>query len=76
MSSSNIFSIAIVGLGTVGSATIQLLEDQLANINNKSGKKIIIKAISAKNKTKSRNINLSRYEWEDSSFNVGYKKRH
>ena len=39
MSSSNIFSIAIVGLGTVGTATIQLLENQLANINNKSGKK-------------------------------------
>lgn len=66
MSSSNIFSIAIVGLGTVGTATIQLLENQLTNINNKSGKKIIIKAISAKNKTKPRNIDLSRYDWEDS----------
>ena len=66
MSSSNIFSIAIVGLGTVGTATIQLLENQLTNINNKSGKKIIIKAISAKNKTKPRNIDLGRYDWEDS----------
>ena len=66
MSSSNIFSIAIVGLGTVGTATIQLLENQLTNINNKSGKQIIIKAISAKNKTKPRNIDLSRYDWEDS----------
>ena len=56
MSSSNIFSIAIVGLGTVGTATIQLLENQLTNINNKSGKQIIIKAISAKNKTSSNGL--------------------
>ena len=70
MNSSKIFSLGIVGLGTVGVATIELLEKQLSNINNKSGKKIIIKAVCAKNKNKSRNIDISKYNWEESPMRL------
>ena len=59
------FSIGIVGLGTVGTATIQLLEKEIENINIKSGKNIIIKAVSSKNFAKKRAIDLTKYEWED-----------
>ena len=59
------FSIGIVGLGTVGTATIQLLEKKIESINFKSGKNIIIKAISSKNFSKKRNIDLTKYEWEN-----------
>ena len=61
----NNFSIGIVGLGTVGTATIKLLEKEIDSINSKSGKRIIIKAISSKNFSKKRDIDLTKYEWED-----------
>lgn len=61
----NNFSIGIVGLGTVGTATIQLLEKKIESINFKTGKNIIIKAISSKNFSKKRNIDLTKYEWEN-----------
>ena len=61
----NNFSIGIVGLGTVGTATIQLLEKKIESINFKSGKNITIKAISSKNFSKKRNIDLTKYEWEN-----------
>ena len=63
----NIFSIGIVGLGTVGTATIKLIEKEIESINRKSGKNIIIKAISSKNYSKKRDIDLTKYEWEDNS---------
>ena len=61
----NIFSIGIVGLGTVGTATIKLIEKEIESINRKSGKNIIIKAISSKNFSKKRDIDITKYEWED-----------
>jgi len=61
----NNFSIGIVGLGTVGTATIQLLEKKIESINFRSGKNIIIKVISSKNFSKKRNIDLTKYEWEN-----------
>ena len=61
----NNFSIGIVGLGTVGTATIKLIEKEIESINRKSGKNIIIKAISSKNYSKKRNIDITKYEWED-----------
>jgi homoserine dehydrogenase len=74
MSSLKDFSLGIVGLGTVGAATIDLLENQLENINNKSGKKIIIKAISARDINKSRSIDISKYDWEDSPIKLTERK--
>ena len=64
------FSLGIIGLGTVGTATIKLLEEQLVNINKKSGKNIIIKAISARDISKPRGINTSKYDWEESPIKL------
>jgi len=60
----NNFSLGIVGIGTVGTATVKLLEKEIDNVNHKSGKNIIIKAISSKNFSKCRDIDISKYEWE------------
>jgi homoserine dehydrogenase len=70
MSSIEKFSIGVVGLGTVGAASIKLLESQLNNINIKSGKEIIIRAVSARNFSKTRNFDLSKYEWEEDPINL------
>ena len=64
------FSLGIIGLGTVGTATIKLLEEQLVIINKKSGKNIIIKAISARDVSKPRGINISKYDWEESPIKL------
>ena len=61
----NNFSLGIVGIGTVGTATVKLLEKEIDNVNHKSGKNIIIKAISSKNFSKCRDIDISKYEWEE-----------
>ena len=60
----NNFSLGIVGIGKVGTATVKLLEKEIDNVNHKSGKNIIIKAISSKNFSKCRDIDISKYEWE------------
>jgi len=59
------FSIGIAGLGTVGTATIKLLEKEIYNINKKAGKEIKIVAVSANNFSKERDIDISKYEWEE-----------
>ena len=48
------FSLGIAGLGTVGTATIKLIQNNIDEISEKSGKKIIIKAVSAKDISKDR----------------------
>ncbi|MES2271596.1 MAG: homoserine dehydrogenase [Pseudomonadota bacterium] len=57
--------VAIVGLGTVGGGVIRLLETNGALIARRSGRPIQIVAISARDKTKDRGIDLSAYEWVD-----------
>ena len=68
------FSLGIIGLGTVGTATIKLLEEQLVIINKKSGKNIIIKAISARDVSKPRGINISKYDWEESPIKLAERE--
>lgn len=65
MSGENALRIAIVGLGTVGGGVIRLLETNRALIARRAGRPITIKAISARDKTKDRGVDLSPYEWVD-----------
>ena len=50
----NIVNIAIVGLGQIGNYLLNELNNKKRNIEIKTGKKINIVAISAKNKNKNR----------------------
>ena len=59
------FNIGIAGLGTVGTGVVQIIERNHPVIKEKIGRNIEIKAISARNRSKSRNINLNGYEWVD-----------
>ena len=68
------FNIGVAGLGTVGTATIKLIEDNINEISEKSGKKIIIKAVSAKDNSKDRSINLKRYYWEKDASNLAKRE--
>jgi homoserine dehydrogenase len=57
--------IAIVGLGTVGGGVIRLLETNGALIARRAGRPIEVVAISARDRTKDRGVDLSPYEWVD-----------
>ena len=57
--------IAIVGLGTVGGGVIRLLETNGALITRRAGRPIQVVAISARDRTKDRGVDLSPYEWVD-----------
>lgn len=65
MSVTNALRVAIVGLGTVGGGVIRLLETNSKLIARRAGRPIMITAISARDKTKDRGVDLSPYEWVD-----------
>src|SRR3546814_18007126 len=65
MSGENALRIAIVGLGTVGGGVIRLLETNRDLITRRAGRPITITAISARDRTKDRGVDLSPYEWVD-----------
>jgi len=57
--------IGIVGLGTVGTALFAGLKTHHTSIANRSGRPIVISAVSARDKTRDRGIDLSGVEWFD-----------
>ncbi len=61
----NVLRIGIAGLGTVGSAVVNILEERRADISAVTGKHIDVVAVSARDKSKKRPINLQKVEWVD-----------
>ncbi len=57
--------IALAGLGTVGAGVIRLLEANGQLIAARAGRPIEVVAVSARNRTKDRGIDLARFAWED-----------
>lgn len=57
--------LGIVGLGTVGGGVIRLLETNRELITRRAGRPIEVVAISARDRTKDRGIDLSQYAWVD-----------
>jgi len=58
-------NICIAGLGNVGSALVQLIEKNAELVKYKSDLKINIIGLSAKNKSKKRDFDISNYFWVD-----------
>ncbi len=63
--------IALAGLGTVGAGVIRLVEANAALIARRAGRPIVISAISARDRTKSRGVDLTPYAWEDDMVILG-----
>ena len=57
--------VAIAGLGTVGAGTVALLRRNAALIEHQSGRKIDIVAVSARDRSRSRLIDISGVPWHD-----------
>ena len=56
-------NIAILGLGTVGSGVVRLINKQRANIKRRTGVDLQIKAICAKSRKKERSFNVKAFDW-------------
>ena len=57
--------IALAGLGTVGGGVIKLLDANRALIERRAGRAIEVVAVSARDRTKHRGVDLSRFGWVD-----------
>ncbi|QCI94258.1 homoserine dehydrogenase [Novosphingobium sp. EMRT-2] len=63
--------IALAGLGTVGGGVIRLIETNAEIIARRAGRPIVITAVSARNRSKDRGVDLSGYHWEDDMVILG-----
>jgi homoserine dehydrogenase len=57
--------IALAGLGTVGGGVIRLIETNADLIARRAERRIEIVAVAARDRSKDRGVDLSRYAWED-----------
>jgi homoserine dehydrogenase len=57
--------IALAGLGTVGAGVIRLLEENHSLLARRAGRPIQIVAVTARDRSKDRGVDLSRYRWTD-----------
>ncbi len=57
--------LAIAGLGTVGVGVIRLIDTNRDLIAARAGRLIEVSAVSARDRTKPRGVDLARFQWED-----------
>ena len=57
--------VGLAGLGTVGTGVIRLVEENAALIARRAGRAIEIVAVTARDRTKDRGVDLSGYRWVD-----------
>ncbi len=59
------FRIGIAGLGTVGAGVVKIIQENADLLAARCGRSIEIMAVSARDRTKDRGVDLSSYEWVD-----------
>ena len=57
--------LGIAGLGTVGAAVVNIIQDHAEMLTARSDTLISISAVSARSRSKDRGVDLSSYAWED-----------
>lgn len=62
--------LGIAGLGTVGVGLIKIVQKNAGLLTTRAGRPIEITAVSARSKTKNRDVDLSGYAWEDDAVNL------
>jgi homoserine dehydrogenase len=67
-----VLNIAIAGLGTVGQGVFKILTDKQTLFQDRCGKKIAITAVSARNKSKDRGLNLANVKWYDNPVDIAF----
>ncbi|NSX54615.1 homoserine dehydrogenase [Parasulfitobacter algicola] len=57
--------LGIAGLGTVGVGVVKIIRKHAQLLEQRTGRKIVISAVSARTRDKDRGVSLSGYDWED-----------
>ncbi|WP_039019012.1 homoserine dehydrogenase [Halocynthiibacter namhaensis] len=57
--------LGIAGLGTVGVGVVKIIRQKANLLSLRTGRPVVITAVSARSKSKDRGVNLSDYAWED-----------
>jgi len=57
--------IGLLGLGTVGAALFRALQDNQTSVKHRSGRSVTVTAVSARDKSRDRGINLQNVAWFD-----------
>jgi len=57
--------LGIAGLGTVGVGVVQLIRDNGALLNARAGRDVLVKAVSARDRSRDRGIGLENMRWHD-----------
>ena len=57
--------LGIAGLGTVGVGTVRIVQRHAAALRARTGRDIVISAVSARSREKDRGVRLGDYAWED-----------
>ena len=57
--------LGIAGLGTVGVGVVKIVRQKANLLAARTGRPVVITAVSARNRDKDRGVNLSAYDWED-----------
>ena len=61
----DVLRVALAGLGTVGGGVIRLLDTNRDLISRRAGRGIEVVAVSARDRSKDRGIDLTRFDWVD-----------
>ncbi len=62
--------IAVAGLGTVGAGTIKILSQNAALLERRSGRKLVLTAVSARDSGKDRGLSLDHVSWYDDAVRM------
>ncbi|GLU25149.1 homoserine dehydrogenase [Brucella sp. NBRC 12950] len=62
---SDALRIGVAGLGTVGASVLRILRDKAEMLTRQCGKQVTVTAVSARDRTRDRGINLDGIEWFD-----------
>jgi homoserine dehydrogenase len=62
---SDALKLGIAGLGTVGVGVVKIIQENAALLEARSGRPVTISAVSARSKSKNRDVDVSGYAWED-----------
>ena len=66
--------LGIAGLGTVGTGVLRIMRKHAALLEARTGRPIVISAISARDRSKDRGISLEAYTWEDDPVALAQRK--
>ncbi len=66
--------LGIAGLGTVGTGVVKIVQKHADLLERRTGRKVIITAVSARSRTKNRDVDLSAYAWEDDPVALARRK--